>query len=149
MNLRGDITENMSEFSEEEGGHNYKMDDNDLYKKNLPVKPHMRKMEELIAGLKSDLNENTKNGQILRSENLSLEHRTKEKCNELTKCLMDDLYNFDKDLKRIIQNDKAEVSFFKQQINSLNQDKLKLQQNVIVLDSKLKVCESDVGMGFR
>jgi hypothetical protein len=127
----------------------YKIDDVTAMKKNMPVKTHMRKMEEIIAELKTDLGNNRKNGQILRSENVALEHKTKEKCNEITKCIMDDLYNFDKDLKRVMQNDKTETTFFKQQLNSLEQDKTKLQHNVISLDTRLKVCESDVGVEYR
>ena len=110
---------------------NYKIDEINSTKKNMPIKTHMRKMEEMIAELKTDLNNNKKTGQILRSDNQSLEHKVKEKCNEITKNIMDDLYNFDKDFKRVLQNDKTETDFFKQQANSLNQDKLKLQQNVI------------------
>ena len=109
----------------------------------------MKKMDDVISGLKTDLNENRKCGQILRADNIGLEHKTKEKCNDLTKSLMDSLYNFDKDLQRVMQNDKAETNFFKQQLNSLNQDKLKLQQNVIILDSKLKSCETEVGIGWN
>lgn len=127
----------------------YKANELTEMKKNMPVKTHIRKIEETIAEIKTDLNNNKKAGQILRSEHQALEHKTKEKCNDIVKCIMDDLGNFDKDLRRIVQNDKTETDFFKQQIHSLNQDKVKLQQNVISLDTRLKSCENDVGMEYR
>lgn len=94
------------------------------------------------------MNESRKNGQILRSENQALEHKTKEKCNEITKSVMDDLSNFEKEFKRVIQNDKTENEFLKQQIASLNQDKIKLQQSTISLDSRMKTCEVEVGVDY-
>lgn len=141
--------ENLGEMNEDsELDNNYKADELTATKKNMPVKTHMRKMEDIIADLKRDLNDNKKSGQILRSENQALERKTIEKCNEITKLIMDDLHNFEKDLKRIILNDKTETDFFKQQVNSLEQDKTKLRQNTIALDSRMKSCEIDVGVDY-
>ena len=70
----------------------------------------------------------------------------KEKCNELCKCIMDDLANFDKDLKRVIQNDRTETDFFKVQTNSLNDDKIKLQKETISLQARMRSCEIDIGV---
>lgn len=117
--------------------------------KNIPVKTHIRKIEEFINDLKKDLNENKKNGQILRSENISLEHKNKERCNQLTKSLMEDLNNFEKEFKRVIQNDKNETDFLKKQVNSLILDKTNLDQSRISLETKLKMCEDDVGIEFH
>ena len=77
-----------------------------------------------------------------------MEHRSKEKCNEITKSVLDDLSNLEKEFKRVIQNDKSEIDFLKQQISSLNQDKIKLQQSTIGLDSRLKSCEAEVGVEY-
>ena len=99
--------------------------------------------------MRRDLNESKKNGQILRSENQGLEHKTKERCNDITKSVMDDLTNFEKEFKRVILNDKSETDFFKQQVSSLNQDKIKLQQSTISLDSRLKSCENEVGVDYN
>ena len=85
----------------------------------------------------------------MRSENQALEHKSKERCNEIVKSVLDDLTNFEKEFKRVIQNDKTESDFLKQQIASLNQDKIKLQQSTISLDSRLKSCEVEVGVEYN
>ncbi len=128
---------------------NMKMEEMNVSKKNMPVKTHIRKMEETIAELRNDLNNNLKNGQLLRAENAGLQSKTQEKCNEITKCIMDDLYNFEKDFARIRQNDKTETAFFDQQIKSLQQDAVKLKSNVIQLDSRLRSCENDIGVDYK
>jgi hypothetical protein len=125
------------------------VEDMTISKKNMPVKTHMRKMEETIAELKNDLNTNNKNSQMLRAENAALLSRTQEKCNEISKAIMDELQNFEKDFTRIKQNDKTETAFFDQQIKSLQQDAVRLKSQVIQLDSRLKSCEVDVGVDYK
>jgi hypothetical protein len=138
----------MNEMNEDEDLNN-RMDDINVNKKNMPVKLHMRKLEDMVAELRSDLNNNMKNGQLLRAENAALQSKTQEKCNEITKCIMDDLYNFEKDFTRIKQNDKTETAFFDQQVKSLQQDSVRLKSQVIQLDSRLRTCENDVGVDYK
>ena len=111
-----------------------------------PVKTRIRQLERDIAELRGNLNENKKTGMVIKGELAVLETSIKEKCNELCKCIMDDLANFEKDLKRVIQNDRTETDFFKVQTNSLNDDKIKLQKETISLQSRMKACEIDIGV---
>ena len=115
-------------------------------KKNIPVKTQIRQMEKDLSDLRAELNENKKCGMTLKGELISLEGTIKEKCNELSKCIIDDLANFDKDLKRVIQNDRTETDFFKVQMNSLNDDKVKLQKENISLQSRMRTCEVEIGV---
>ena len=62
---------------------------------------------------------------------------------------MEDLNNFEKEFKRVIQNDKNETDFLKKQVNSLILDKTNLDQSRISLETKLKMCEDDVGIEFH
>ena len=111
-----------------------------------PVKTRIRQLEKDIQELRGNLNENKKSGMVIKGELAVLETTIKEKCNELCKCIMDDLANFDKDLKRVIQNDRTETDFFKVQTNSLNDDKIKLQKETISLQSRMRTCEIDIGV---
>ena len=133
---------NFKENDEEESQPKFEMNQT---KKNIPVKTQIRQMEKDLAELRADLNENKKCGMTLKGELISLEGTIKEKCNELSKCIIDDLSNFDKDLKRVIQNDRTETDFFKVQLNSLNDDKVKLQKETISLQSRMRTCEVDIG----
>ena len=134
---------NFKENDEEESQPKFEMNQT---KKNIPVKTQIRQMEKDLAQLRADLNENKKCGMTLKGELISLEGTIKEKCNELSKCIIDDLSNFEKDLKRVIQNDRTETDFFKVQINSLNDDKVKLQKETISLQSRMRTCECEIGV---
>lgn len=137
---------NFKENDEEESQPKFEMNQT---KKNIPVKTQIRQMEKDLAELRANLNENKKCGMTLKGELISLEGTIKEKCNELSKCIIDDLSNFDKDLKRVIQNDRTETDFFKVQLNSLNDDKVKLQKETISLQSRMRTCEVDIGVDTK
>ena len=68
-----------------------------------PIKSRLRQLDKDMQELRSNFNENKKDGMTIKGELAVLETTIKEKCNELCKCIMDDLANFDKDLKRVIQ----------------------------------------------
>ena len=76
------------------------------------IKTRIRKLEKDFSELRSSINENKKPGLIIKDELATI----KEKSNELCKYIMNDLTNFDKDLKRVIQNDRTKIDFFKVQI---------------------------------
>ena len=137
---------NFKENEEEDSRPKFEMSQT---KKNIPVKTQIRQMEKDLAELRAALNENKKCGMTLKGELISLEGTIKEKCNELSKCIIDDLSNFDKDLKRVIQNDRTETDFFKVQLNSRNDDKVKLQKETISLQSRMRTCEVDIGVDAK
>ena len=137
---------NFKENEEEDSRPKFEMSQT---KKNIPVKTQIRQMEKDLAELRAALNENKKCGMTLKGELISLEGTIKEKCNELSKCIIDDLSNFDKDLKRVIQNDRTETDFFKVQLNSLNDDKAQLQKETISLQSRMRTCEVDIGVDAK
>ena len=103
-------------------------------------------MEKDLAELRAGLNDNKKSGMMIKGELSGLEWTIKEKGNELCKSILDDLSNFEKDLKRVIQNDRTETDFFKLQTNALNDDKIKLQKETISLQSRMRACEIDIGV---
>ena len=139
--------EEMNFKEDEEGEDRTKMQSNiSGTRRYPPIKPRIRQFEKDLADLRNALNENKKAGMIIKGDLSVLETSIKEKCNELCKCVMDDLANFDKDLKRVIQNDKTETDFFKTQTNSLNEDKIKLQKEAISLQSRMRTCEIDIGV---
>lgn len=114
--------------------------------KNMPVKSHIRKLEQTIIEINKDISDNIKAGHVLRSENLGLENKFKEKTSQLTKNIMDELFNFDKELRKVIDNDKNETHFLKKQLNFLITDKTNIDKSRILLNSKLQQCENEIGI---
>jgi len=58
---------------------------------------------------------------------------------------MEELIRIEKDFKKLGGIEKSESTFLRQQMHQLNQDKIKLQQNCLILESRVQETESDVG----
>ena len=114
-------------FRDDDGSENMDYQDNYKPVKNITVKNHIRKIDESISEIRKDCDENKKVVGLFKQDLNVLGHKTKEKCNELTKLFMDDLHNLEKEFKRTIQSDKSETDFFKQQLHALNTDKIKIK----------------------
>ena len=98
-----------------------------------------------ITDGKMDLNNNKKEMQVLRSECATLEAKNKETTNEILKEILEDIANLDKDFKKLVEMDNNEVKFLQQQLFQLTQEKTKLQQSVVMLDTRVANVENDVG----
>merc|ERR1712147_409331 len=79
------------------------------------------------------LNDNKKEVQLLRSECATLEHHATETTNDILKEIIEDISNLEKDYMKLQQNDVNECNFLKQQVNTLVQEKITVQQDAIGL----------------
>jgi hypothetical protein len=120
-----------------------------IHDRSIPVNKRMKKCEEMIKEIREDITDNIKNGSIMRAEIQTLDHKTKEKCNELTKLILDDLHNFDIEFKKVRDDERAENDFFRQQISSLIQDKMKIKQLLVEMKVVINQCEVDIGVNFN
>jgi hypothetical protein len=91
------------------------------------------------------LNENKKEVQLLRSECATLEHHATETTNDILKEVIEDIANLEKDYLKLQQLDIDQINYLKAEISVLNQEKIALQQNSVALDSRITVCEQDIG----
>ena len=91
------------------------------------------------------LNDNKKEVQLLRSECATLEHHATETTNDILKEIIEDIANLEKDFQKLQANDINECNFLKQQVNTLVQEKIVVQQDAIALDTRIHAIENDVG----
>ena len=82
---------------------------------------------------------------MARSDFIALEHGNKEIGSDLTKWIMEELVRMEKEFKKLGSIEKGESAFLKQQVQQLNQDKIKLQQNCLILESQVGEMENEVG----
>ena len=91
------------------------------------------------------LNDNKKEVQLLRSECATLEHHATETTNDILKEIIEDIANLEKDFQKLQITDVNECNFLKQQVNTLVQEKIVVQQDAISLDTRIHGIENDVG----
>ena len=69
----------------------------------------------------------------------------RECLNDILKEILEDINNLEKDFRKLQQNDLNEVAFLKQQAGQLQQEKMRLQQNTIMVDNRVTNIEGEVG----
>ena len=74
-----------------------------------------------------------------------MEHHATETTNDILKEIIEDIANLEKDFQKLQINDVNEVNFLKQQVNTLVQEKIVVQQDAIALDTRIHAIENDVG----
>lgn len=67
----------------------------------------------------------------------------------LEKEMQDDVRNevlrVEKEFKKLIAADRAETAYLKQQLHELNQERIKINQNTLILDCRTTEAEKEVG----
>ena len=82
---------------------------------------------------------------MLRSELATFEHKANEATNDTLKEILEDIANLDRDFRKMQAMDINEVSFLKQQVGQLNVEKTKIEQSVILLETRINSIEHEVG----
>ena len=59
--------------------------------------------------------------------------------------IIEDIANLEKDFQKLQINDVNECNFLKQQVNTLVQEKIVVQQDAIALDTRIHSIENEVG----
>ena len=116
--------------------------------KNIPAKDHLKKLEIILEEIRNDYFTNVNEGNRLRSQIVTIEHITKENCNELVKSLINDLHIIRTQIIEIRDNDRSDNEYLKQQTQYLIAEKIKIQNELSLLNTKLNQLEVDVGIGY-
>ncbi len=61
---------------------------------------------------------------------------------------MDETIRLAKDFRKLTAIETDETTYLKQQVNQLTQDRIRLQQNTLVLENRVIESEKDVGFKF-
>lgn len=92
-----------------------------------------------------DLEESKRSIQSLKNDLLRISHINNEQDNETSRFFLDEILRVAKDLKNMSNIHQEETSFLKKQMGLLNQDRIKLTQNLLILDNRVVENEKDIG----
>ena len=95
--------------------------------------------------LGQDLEDSKRSIQSLKNDFLRISHINNEQDNEMSRFFLDEIGRLSKELKSMNNVQTEETNFLKKQINLLNQDRIKLTQNILILENHVIENEKDVG----
>lgn len=92
-----------------------------------------------------ELEEQKKTLQIARMKLAAVDHTASSLQQEATQEIRDVMLQLERDFLRLSEADKIETIQMKQQLAQANQDKIMIQQNELILDSRVTEAEAEVG----
>ena len=98
-----------------------------------------------MNSLDNDLIDSKKNIQKLRGEFLYLGFKNNDNNSEMSNFIVNEAIKVTNNFKKLLQEDEEEFSQLKQQVNTLIQERIKIQQDALVLENRVYETEKDLG----
>jgi len=131
----------------EEASHEKKLGNktNGFNASQMPVKIKIKSIEDLISLCSKELDYSKKNIQLIKTELSTMDYTQKQLINCCTSATLEEIKRLSGDLNKMEQSNDSDSNVVKQQISKIFQEKIKLQLQVIHLNSKVESVESSVG----
>ena len=98
-----------------------------------------------MNSLNDDLIESKNNIQKLRGEFLYMGFQNNDNNTEMSNFIINEAIKITNSFKKLLQDDNEEFNQLKSQVNTLIQDRMKLQQDTLVLENRIFETEKDLG----
>ena len=98
-----------------------------------------------MVSINNDLEESKKNIQKMRGEFLYLGFKNNDNNSEMSTFIVNEAIKITNNFKKLMQDEIDENNKTKQQVNMLIQDRVKLQQETLVLENRIFEFEKDLG----
>lgn len=99
----------------------------------------------MIQSLQYDLEESKKDIQKLRGEFLYLGFQNNDNNSFMSKFIVEEAIKLTNDFKKRLEESNEDANQTKQQIAALSQERIKIQEDVLVLENRIFESEKDLG----
>ncbi|KAM3136497.1 hypothetical protein pb186bvf_011455 [Paramecium bursaria] len=127
-----------SEFQEQ-------YDEQEDFTLKMPVKNHLMRLDLLLQQLNDDLDYAKKQKEEVRNDILEISQRKTDDYEDFNKYFADEYQRLMQEFHEQSELQNEQHTFLRQQVEQINQDRIKLQQNVIVLDNRVQDAEKELG----
>ncbi|CAG9322612.1 unnamed protein product [Blepharisma stoltei] len=110
------------------------------------IKKFIKHMHKKIDEIQSQMHESKQNYEQLRSEAKAMESQNLRDSNDITDRILDELDRIEQEFKKQVGESKTEAGFLKQQLASVTQEKMKLEQNSLLLATRVGEAEKVIGI---
>lgn len=95
---------------------------------------------------KQELSENRHIAQNIKISLREIDHLQNDSYNEITNFTLNLVEKLDKSLKTCINEMNSDATMIKHQLFQINQGKIELEQNILILDSRVRESERRIGI---
>ncbi|CAD8207893.1 unnamed protein product [Paramecium octaurelia] len=120
-------------------------DEQEEFTLKMPVKNHLSRLDLLLQQQMDDLDMTKKDKEQLRNNLIELSQKTTDSFDEANSYLNDEYRRLMQEFHEQNALQLEQHQFLKQQVDQINQDRIKLQQNTIVLENRVQDAEKELG----
>ena len=117
--------------------------------KEPDIKNFINHLHTHLNNIKEEMHENATTYKQLDTELQHFEKLTESIYTDLANAILDNIEFIETDFKKIMAEEKSACSFIKQELASLNQDKMKIEQNCLLLGTRTEEVEKTVGISLK
>ncbi|CAD8042818.1 unnamed protein product [Paramecium primaurelia] len=119
--------------------------DQEEFAMRMPVKNHLQRLDQLLQQLMDELELVKKEKEQLRNNLIELSQITTDSFDDSNKYLNEEYRRLMQEFHEQNALQLEQHQFLKQQVDQINQDRIKLQQNTIVLEDRIQDSEKELG----
>ena len=110
------------------------------------IKEFIKHLIKQLENIEKVMHEGKQDYEQIRAEARNLETHSQEESNDITNRILDDIEKVEREFKNLASEEKGECSFIKQQLAALTQDKMKIEQNCLLLGTRVEEAERVIGV---
>ncbi|CAK66480.1 unnamed protein product (macronuclear) [Paramecium tetraurelia] len=119
--------------------------DQEEFAMRMPVKSHLQRLDQLLQQLMDELDLAKKEKEQLRNNLIELSQITTDSFDDSNKYLNEEYQRLMQEFHEQNALQLEQHQFLKQQVDQINLDRIKLQQNTIVLENRVQDSEKELG----
>lgn len=110
------------------------------------IKEFIKYLHKRLGAISINLHESKQEYQQILSNLNRVETHNQLATNDITNKFLDEAERLEREFKSLLYGEKSEFNFLKQQVSALNQEKLKVQQNCLILGTRIEEVERNIGI---
>ena len=114
--------------------------------KQPDIKEFIKHLHFQLEIIEKSMHEGKQDYEQIRNEARNIEIHSQEESNDITNRILDDVEKVEREFKSLVSEEKSECSFLKQQMSALTQEKMKLEQNCLLLGTRVDEVERNIGI---
>ncbi|CAD8127168.1 unnamed protein product [Paramecium sonneborni] len=119
--------------------------DQEEFAMKMPVKNHLQRLDQLLQQLMDEQDMAKKEKEQLRNNLIELSQITTDSFDDSNKYLNEEYKRLMQEFHEQNALQLEQHQFLKQQVDQINLDRIKLQQNTIVLENRIQDSEKELG----
>jgi uncharacterized protein (DUF3084 family) len=123
--------------------------DMETYEKEPDIKEFIKFIHTDLENIRTECGSHQKDYQEVSSDLKRIENYAEDNIINLANALLDQTEILEKEFKKFMADEKSECSYLKLQLTTLNQDSMKIQQNSLLLGTRIQEAEKTVGIGIK